>query len=175
MHHEQNGLFATPRPMFIRRLALTMLLAAALAPAGSARAGGGEPIALEFSAFFARPVGPRGLEPSPALRAADGRLVRLTGFMVQREQPEPGGFLLAPLPVHMSEHADGDADDLPASTVHVRLDPSQRDRVVAHVPGRIALVGTLSLGRAESEDGTGRISWVRLQLAPDALALQPLP
>ncbi len=41
----------------------------------------------------------------------------------------------APRPVQMSEHADGEADDLPASAVVVYLDPRQKDRAVPHVRG----------------------------------------
>jgi hypothetical protein len=41
---------------------------------------------------------------------------------------------------------------------------------VAHQPGPIALTGRLEYGPAEDE--TGRVSWLRLHLAPDALAAQ---
>ena len=68
----------------------------------------------------------------------------------------------------MSEHADGDADDLPPTAVMVLLDASQRDRIVAHAPGAVTLTGRLEVGRAEAADG--RVSWVRLYLPPQALA-----
>jgi hypothetical protein len=128
------------------------------------------PVELRFADFFAQPIGPRGLEPSAALLAARGRDVRLVGFMVQREQPQAGRFLLTPRPVALSEHADGDADDLPAATVTVLLPEAQRERFIAHQPGPVALTGRLEYGPAE--DDTGRVSWVRLHLAPDALAAQ---
>lgn len=126
------------------------------------------PNELPFSAFFRRPIGPRGLELSEALLQADGREMRLTGYMVSQETPQPGRFLLAAQPVRMSEDADGAADDLPPGTVTVLLDESQRERIVAHQSGLLALTGRVSVGRAE-EPG-GRVSWVRLQLAPQALA-----
>lgn len=129
------------------------------------------PVAISFSDFFAQPFGPRGLQPSPRLLAAAGHEVRLMGFMVQREQPQAGQFFLTPRPVAMAEHADGEADDLPAATVTVLLPDTQRDRLVAHQPGPLALTGRLEYGPAE--DATGRVSWVRLHLAPDALAAQP--
>ncbi|NCT82920.1 MAG: hypothetical protein GXC94_07240 [Comamonadaceae bacterium] len=141
-------------------LALTGL--AATAHAGEA------PLALGFGDFFVQPAGPRGLQPTPRLLAASGREVRLVGFMVQREQAQPGRFLLTPRPVSMAEHADGEADDLPAATVTVLLPEGQRDRVVAHRAGPLALSGRLEYGPAEDE--TGRVSWLRLHLAPDALA-----
>ncbi|MFT7771746.1 hypothetical protein [Roseateles sp.] len=129
------------------------------------------PLELGFGDFFVQPAGPRGLEPTARLLAARGREVRLVGFMVQREHVQPGRFLLTPRPVAMSEHADGEADDLPAATVTVLLPEAQRGRVVAHQAGPLALSGRLEYGAAEDE--TGRVSWLRLHLASDALAAQP--
>jgi hypothetical protein len=148
----------------MRRILLTLaLLGPTLLPAA--------PVELGFADFFAQPIGPRGLEPTARLRAAAGGEVRLVGFMVQREQPQAGRFLLAPRPVTMAEHADGEADDLPATTVTVVLPESQRQRLVAHQGGPVALTGRLEYGPAEDE--TGRVSWLRLHLAPDALAATP--
>jgi hypothetical protein len=129
------------------------------------------PLELAFNDFFVQPIGPRGLEPTPKLKAATGHEVRLVGFMVQREEPQAGRFMLTPRPVAMAEEADGDADDLPASTVTVLLPESQRGRIVAHQNGPIALTGRLEYGPAEDE--TGRVSWVRLRIAPEALAAAP--
>lgn len=138
-----------------------LLLAAALAVAD-----GGAALTLKFSDFHRQPVGPRGLELSDHLRAADGRAVRIVGYMVASEVPQPGRFLFTARPVRMSEHADGDADDLPPATVLVLLDGAQADHVVPHQAGPIALSGTLSVGRREA--GDGQVSWVRLQLPADA-------
>lgn len=121
---------------------------------------------LRFRDFFRTPVGPTGLDVSDTLRQADGQTVRLVGYMVQQENPVPGRFLLAPRPVQMSEHADGDADDLPPATVMVYLDPSQQDWGVPHVRGLVAVSGLLSVSRHEEHDG--RVSWVHLQLDPEA-------
>lgn len=130
------------------------------------------PVELAFGDFFVQPIGPRGLEPTPRLRAANGQAVRLVGFMVQREQALAGQFMLTPRPVAMAEHADGEADDLPAATVTVLLPEDQRDRVVAHQSGPLAVTGRLEYGPAE--DASGRVSWLRLRLAPGALDSQPL-
>jgi hypothetical protein len=130
------------------------------------------PVDLKFASFFKQPIGPRGLEMADALRAADGKRVRLVGYMVAQEEPLAGRFMLTPRPVRMSEHADGDADDLPPATVTVLLDAAQRDRIVAHQSGLVALTGLLTLGR--EEDSAGRVSWVRLQLDPEALAADRL-
>lgn len=155
-----------------RRRALAALVAfpgLILCPVGHAAE---SPVALGFGDFFVQPIGARGLTPTPELRAAVGREVRLVGFMVQREHPQPGRFLLTPRPVSMAEHADGEADDLPAATVTVLLDDSQATRIVAHQPGPLALTGRLEYGPVEDE--TGRISWLRLRLPPEALAAPPV-
>jgi hypothetical protein len=123
---------------------------------------------LRFGDFFQQPIGPRGLQFSDTLRAAQGRTVRLMGYMVAQESPQPGRFLLVPRPVRMSEHADGDADDLPPATVVVHLAPSQQDRVVPWREGLLALTGRLEIGRVEEDDG--RVSWVRLVLPEAAVA-----
>ena len=145
-----------------------LLLAGALGLAFRATAAA--PVELNFSDFFVQPAGPRGLEPTAALKAAAGRQVRLVGFMAQREQPQPGRFFLTPRPVSIAEHADGEADDLPAATVTVLLPEPQRGRVVAHRSGPLVLTGRLDYGPAEDE--TGRVSWLRLHLDPDALAAE---
>ncbi|MFG6415650.1 hypothetical protein ACG02S_17290 [Roseateles sp. DC23W] len=147
----------------------SLLLAAALSlsPLASRAAA---PVELRFTDFFAQPIGPRGLEPSAKLLSVNGQAVKLTGFMVRREQPQAGSFLLVPVPITMAEHADGEADDLPPSAVTVVLASGQRDRLVAFQPGPLTLSGRLEFGAAE--DATGRVSWVRLHLDPAALATQ---
>ncbi|WP_457421256.1 hypothetical protein [Roseateles sp. P5_E7] len=151
---------------------LALLGLAALSATAQAVPQTAAPVELSFADFFAQPIGPRGLQPTAKLQAASGQDVRLVGFMVQREQPQPGRFLLAPRPVSMAEHADGEADDLPAATVTVVLPESQRQRFVAHQGGPVALTGRLEVGPAEDE--TGRVSWLRLHLAPEALAITPV-
>jgi len=166
-----------PATVWIIRLTATLALAGlGLLQTAAGADEATEPLAsaaaeLPFSAFFRRPIGPRGLELSDTLTQADGRQVRLVGYMVSQETPQPGRFLLAPQPVRLSEDADGAADDLPPGTVTVLLDASQRERIVAHRGGLLALSGRIAIGRAE-EPG-GRVSWVRLQLAPQALASPP--
>jgi len=100
------------------------------------------------------------------LLRANGQNVRLIGFMVQQELVQPGRFLLSPRPVQMSEHADGDADDLPLALATVYLDAEQQDWVVPYTRGLIALTGQLEVGRFEESDG--RVSWVRLRLPAQA-------
>jgi len=128
------------------------------------------PAALSFQKFFHHPIGPAGLEFSDTLRQANGAFVQLTGYMVHQEAPTPGQFLLAPRPVQMSEHADGDADDLPPATVLVTLDDSQHEWLVPHIRGLVSVSGRLSVGRSEADDG--RVSWVRLRL--DKQSITPI-
>ena len=140
-------------------------------PAAIAQVAAPSVVDLPFSSFFRLPVGPRGLELSDVLRNADGHLVRLEGYMVAREESTPGRFQIAPRPVRKSEHADGEADDLPPATVTVLLDPSQAGRIVVHRTGPLTLLGRLQVGR--SQDAEGRVSWFRLQLDPRAMAADP--
>jgi hypothetical protein len=150
-------------------LLLLVLATCCLAPAAAqAQPAERTPTDLPFAAFFKRPIGPRGLEPSESLLKADGRRVRVQGYMVAREQATPGRFLLTARPVRLSEHADGEADDLPPATMTVLLDPSQSQHVVAHQMSPVVLTGRLRVGRLEEADG--RVSWFRLLLDPDALA-----
>lgn len=121
---------------------------------------------LRMTEFFQFPVGPKGLQISPALRDAQGKKVSLQGYVVQQEVASPGQFLLTPRPVQMSQHADGEADDLPPSTVLVSLPAEQQDWMVAYTRGLVEVVGVLDVGRQEGPDG--RVSWVRLQLDSEA-------
>ena len=158
-------------------VAAALVLAAMLLLAlfsSHAQAQGEATIDLPFSRFFNQPIGPGGLQLSEALKAADGQQVRLRGYMVSTERPTPGSLLLSPVPIRMSEHADGEADDLPPSTVVVLMAAGHTQRRAVHRPGLIALTGRLSVGRAE--DSQGHVSWVRLQLPREALApLATLP
>jgi hypothetical protein len=124
------------------------------------------PDILDFSHFYKRPAGAQGMEMSAALIAADGKIRTITGYMVQQERPHPGRFLLSPRPVQMSEHADGEADDLPAALLTVYLDADQKNWAVPYTRGLISLTGTIELGRFEESDG--RVSWVRMRLPASA-------
>ena len=140
---------------------------AALACAGTcaiAADNASTPTDIRFRDFFASPIGPRGLQINPSLQAANGKHVRLTGYMVAQEDSVAGRFLLTPMPIRMSEHADGEADDLPPATVAVEMPLQDRARLLPHTPGLLQLTGVLQVGRHELPDG--RIVWVRLLLDP---------
>jgi hypothetical protein len=127
-----------------------------------------EAIPLELQAFFKMPIGPKGLEISDNVMTASGQKVRLTGYMVKNELPMPGVFMLAPRPVQMSEHADGDANDLPASVCWVYLDDLQKNWLVPHVSGLLTVEGQFTFKRIEASDGS--VAWFHLNLAPDAVS-----
>lgn len=121
-----------------------------------------EPKLINFAELLQHPIGPHGLEISPKVLGMQGQNVRLRGYMVKSEEDAVGHFYFAPLPLQMSEHVDGPANDLPASAVLVKLDPSQANWAVSHKSGALVLEGTLLVGR--HEDMQGNVSWFQLQL-----------
>jgi hypothetical protein len=148
-------------PVPMRFIALSLLAAVFGAPASAALEA---PVELRFADFFAMPIGARGVEIKPALQALDGQRVQITGYMVRQEQAMAGHLFLTPRPVSMSEHADGDADDLPPTTVLVVM-PAPDDRTEPlPTRGLLRLTGALQVGRHEMADG--RVVWVRLLLEP---------
>lgn len=124
---------------------------------------------LEFQSFFQSPIGPGGLVINDKVKQTNGKKVRIMGYMVKSEIPTQGTFILTPRPIQTSEHADGNANDLPAALCRVYLDPSQKDWLVLHSPGLISLEGIFSFNRVEDPDGT--VAWFHLQLAPEAISI----
>ena len=146
---------------------ITAAAAAAMMVTGLMTGAQATPVAaleLKFSDFFVSPLGPRGPQVTPLLRSAHGQKVRITGYMVVEEEAPVGRFYLSPRPLSMSDHADGDANDLPASALCVLMPPGQRSEPLGYTPGLLRLTGQLQVGRQEMEDG--RVTWVRLLLDP---------
>ena len=117
---------------------------------------------FHFGDLLQHPIGPQGLESTQKAKSIHGQNVRLRGYMVKSEEDSIGQFYFAPLPIQLSEHADGPANDLPASAVLVKLDPSQANWAISHKAGALVLEGTLRIGR--HEDAQGTVSWFQLQL-----------
>lgn len=140
----------------------------ALAVGGPAAAPAEGVADLKFSDFFRRPVGPRGLEPSAAMTALQGRRVRIVGYMAAASLPMPGRIILAPMPVELGDEDEHLADDLPPQAVFVHLQGPAATQVVPNYPGLLALTGRLDLGAREEPDG--HVSSVRLLLDADASA-----
>ncbi len=126
--------------------------------------------ALAFADFFG-PIGDRGLDYSPKLRALDGRPVRLVGYMVREQEHAPGLFLLAGWPLNVETKGGCATDPVPATAVHVVV-PSSASRPVPYRPGRIVLFGRIEIGPRPAADG--RVSTVRLVLdAASAASIVP--
>ena len=113
---------------------------------------------------FKMPIGAKGLEFDDQFKLLNNQYVQITGFIVKSDEPVPGKFLLSIRPVQLNEHADGEANDLPPSTVQVLLDPTQSDSMIPYKSGLQTFRGILSIGRLEGSDQP--ISWIRLQLPP---------
>lgn len=117
---------------------------------------------LRFGDLFVRPVGPRGLEPTPRLLALDGRLVSMVGYVAGSRLPTPGRFVLTPMPVEIGDEDEQFADDLPPSVVFVHLGGTMAVAPAPNAPALVQLVGRLAVGPQEEPDG--RVSSVRLLL-----------
>jgi hypothetical protein len=125
------------------------------------------PLPLDLNAVFVKPIGAQGFVFTPQWLGAHDKTVAIQGFMVQQELAPEGRFLFAQRPVQMSEHADGEADDLPASVVMVVMPKNYENAVALYQRGLINLSGQLKVGRFEASDG--RVVWLRLLLNDDAL------
>ncbi len=119
---------------------------------------------LKFRDFFKLPVGPRGLDATPLLRSLDGHAVRIVGYMVRQDAIPvvPGLLVLTPLPVSLGDEDETFADDLPVTAVYVHLAAAQAQLRLPHMPGLMAVTGTLQVGAQAEPDG--RRSIVRLLL-----------
>lgn len=145
---------------------------------------------LKFKDIFKRPVGPRGLEPTPAFGKLDGRRVRMVGYMVALTPPTADAFMFSPLPVSVAAHDEGLADDIPPATIYVKLPrfaptPGMSTFGIPQVQGLLKITGTLEVG-AYTDVITGRIFPATLsldpeprraflQLARDVMTRQPTP
>ncbi|MBC7805183.1 MAG: hypothetical protein H7145_03435 [Akkermansiaceae bacterium] len=119
---------------------------------------------LGWDDFFVSPVGRGGLRLTPKIKSLDGKRVRLSGYMVRREEPLPGVLILTPFPMSVEEHESGFAD-LPPQAVRVVLPYAAKEQI-PHTTRPLLLTGTLYVGRREeSEESASRsVSWFRLTL-----------
>ena len=127
-------------------------------------------VQVSFGDFFQMPFGPTGLSFTTKAKALVGQTVSITGYMVKMEHPMAGQFILSPRPVEINDHADGDANDLPAHAVLVLLDPAQAEALVPYRAGLVQIEGQLELGRQETDQA--QVSWIRLRLQKDAVRMQ---
>ena len=115
---------------------------------------------LSFAEFFG-PVGDRGLEYTPKLRALDGKPVRLVGYMIREAERAPGMFRVVASPLTGETKGACAVDHAPPSAVHVFV-ADGATRLVPDRPGRHAFLGRLEIGPRVEADG--RNSVVRLML-----------
>lgn len=121
---------------------------------------------LHFSELFG-PIGDRGLEYSEKVRSLAGKRVRVIGFMVRENERPRGQFRLSGWPIAVETTGLCRVDDTPATVVDV-IAPAPAATPFAWRPGRITIEGTLEIGALA--DGSGRNSFIRVQLDPVDLA-----
>lgn len=100
-----------------------------------------KPIELSFKDMLSSSS--RGLSPTPALEAANGKRVRILGFMARLEDSPKGGFWLCPNPVFQDESGAG-SGELPPNAVYVVV-RGAGTKPVAHLAGRLAVSGVLQI------------------------------
>ncbi|MEO7917531.1 MAG: hypothetical protein ABIR16_07785 [Dokdonella sp.] len=106
---------------------------------------------LKFRDLFRLPVGPKGIQASEQLQALDGRRVRMVGFMVRSNEPRHSSFILAPMPVEISDEDEAEADDIPFNSVLVTL-PESLDSTIPNLAGLIRVTGVLRVASVEDTD-----------------------
>lgn len=117
---------------------------------------------FRFDEFYKMPVGPRGLEPTEKLRSLHGRRVRILGYMADMQLRGNRQMIFAPVPLKAQPLEYGQADDIPAAHVLVRV-PGNASERVPFTPGLMILTGKLTVG-GRSLDGEN--AFVRLLLDP---------
>ena len=131
---------------------------------------------LRFDEFYKMPVGPRGLEPTEKLRSLHGKRVRILGYMANMQLRGNRQMLLAPVPLKAQPLEYGQADDIPATHVLVRV-PGNAAVPVPYTPGLLLFTGRLTVG-GRSLDGEN--AFVRLlldapEIAPSTSTASPTP
>lgn len=123
---------------------------------------------LRFRHFFTTCSGNDGKqaqEISDRLRQAEGKRVRLVGYMLPRAQAEPGGFWLTARPCQAGDLRANRGDDLAPAAVRVALDEAHQDWTVPHLDGLVEVSGVLHVEHHTDTDG--HLTIARLQLLPE--------
>jgi hypothetical protein len=100
-------------------------------------------IDLKFSELIAVEKGE--LKHSPKAIEANGKRVRLVGFMAHMETEEKGGFWLTKRPVFQDESGAG-TGELPPNAVYVSV-RSAPDKAISFIPREITVTGTFKLAK----------------------------
>lgn len=104
-------------------------------------------------------------EISDRLRQAEGKRVRLVGYMLPQEHPRPGGFLLTARPCRSGDLRVHNQEALEPAAVQVVLDDAHFDWAIPHLDGLVEVTGLLRVGR--QTDANGHCTWATLQLLPE--------
>lgn len=117
---------------------------------------------LKFQDMFQMPVGPKGLNASERLSNLDGHHVRMVGFMVRSSEPRSSAFILAPMPVEISDEDEAEADDIPFNAVLVNL-PARSAQPIPNMDGLLQVTGVLRVSSVQDTDSS-RIFAVSIEL-----------
>ena len=156
--------FTTPLRLLLATTA-ALWMGSAQPPASTASASR-QVTELRFREFLQSPGDTPSSPVNPTLRQADGQAVRLVGYMVQQENATPGHFLLASQPLSLVAPKHAQAQPVAGTTVRIDLDAGQQDWAVPHVPGLVTVNGVLRVHPPQA--ATEALTWLRLQLGPDA-------
>ena len=119
---------------------------------------------LKFQEMFQMPVGPKGIQASERLLSLDGQRVRMVGFMVRSSGPRSTAFILAPMPVEISDEDEAEADDIPFNAVLVKLS-TPATQSIPNLDGLLKVSGVLHVANVEDPDSS-RIFPVTIDLDP---------
>ena len=124
---------------------------------------------LRFRDFFTHCTGNDGNQTpqiSDRLRQAEGKKIRLVGYMLPREPAFPGGFVLTAQPCQADHLRTDQCDARMPAAVRVEFDDAHRDWTVPLLKGLVEVSGVLRVGR--HIDAQGYCALATLQLQPHA-------
>ena len=121
---------------------------------------------LRFRDFFTPGSGSNEPEISDRLRQAQGKNVRLVGYMLPRESARPGSFLLTAQPCAAGDLLGSRNNRQAPAAVRVELDAAHLDWTVPQLHGLVEVSGVLEVG--QHTDADGHFAWAKLQLLPES-------
>lgn len=117
-----------------------------------------EPIQLRFSEFYSAKSSPINLEFSEKLRAANGKLIKITGYMAPPLKPDLDFFVLTRIKLAVCPFCST-AADWPEDIMLVTM---SKGKTVKQVEEPITVIGKLEIGEAVDPE-TGFFSMLRLR------------
>lgn len=117
-----------------------------------------EPIQLRFSEFYAAKSSPVNLEFSEKLQAANGKLIKITGYMAPPLKPDLDFFVLTKIKLAVCPFCST-AAEWPQDIMLVTMG---KDKTVKQIEEPITVIGKLEIGEAVDPE-TGFFSMLRLR------------